>query len=59
LFRQGEKQILNFLIKTADRMAMLSTLTQKEAKKEVNKFKDFDGCLDYFKHVILPFISSS
>lgn len=28
----------------------------KEAKKEVCKFKNFDGCLDYVKTVVYPML---
>ena len=59
LFRSGEKKILHFLIQTCDRMHALSKLSQKDAKKEVNKFKDFDGCMDYFKSVFLPLMTGS
>uniref|UniRef100_A0A7S3N3N8 Rubisco LSMT substrate-binding domain-containing protein n=1 Tax=Strombidium inclinatum TaxID=197538 RepID=A0A7S3N3N8_9SPIT len=59
LFRVGEKEILEFLVKSSKRMMMLGGLSQKEAKKEVNKYDDFEGCMAYFKSVILPFLSSS
>ena len=29
---------------------------QKEAKKEVSKYKNFDRCMDYVRNVIYPLI---
>lgn len=29
----------------------------KDARKEVNSFKDFDGCLEYVKNVVYPFLT--
>jgi hypothetical protein len=31
-------------------------MQQKEAKKEVCKFKNFDKCMDYVKMVIYPLL---
>jgi len=59
LFRSGEKRILVFLIETAEKMLELSHMSQKEAKKDFNKFKHFDMTMDYFKNVILPILPNS
>ena len=59
LFRSGEKKILRFLTQTSERMLYLSKLNQKEAKKQMNLYADFDVCQDYFKSVFLPILPES
>lgn len=48
--------ILNFLIDSSTKIIKLLGLSQKEAKKEVSKFKNFDRCMDYVRNVIYPLI---
>jgi len=31
-------------------------MSQREAKKEVVKFKNFDRCMDYVRNVVYPLI---
>jgi hypothetical protein len=56
LYRHGEKVILNFLIDSSTKILKLLSLSQKEAKKEVSKYKNFDRCMDYVRNVIYPLI---
>jgi len=57
LFRSGEKKILLFLIDAGERIIPLLSMNFKEARKEVNSYKDFDGCLDYVKNTIYMFLT--
>ena len=57
LYRSGEKKILHFLIDTAEKIIPLLGMNFKDARKEVNSYKDFDGCLDYVKNVVYPFLT--
>ena len=56
LFRQGEKIILRFLQIAGERFLKLLTMSQKEARKEVNSYKGFEPCSDYFRQTILPLL---
>ena len=56
LYRQGEKIILAFLETAADRFLKLLTMSQKEARKEVNSYKGFEPCADYFRHTVLQLL---
>lgn len=58
LFRSGEKKILHFLIDAGERILPLLNMSFKEARKEVNGYKDFDGCLDYVKNTIYMFLTN-
>jgi hypothetical protein len=57
LYRFGEKKILHFLIDTSKKIIPLLSMNFKDARKEVNSFKDFDGCLEYVKNVVYPFLT--
>jgi len=48
--------ILNFLIDSSTKIIKLLGLSQKEAKREVSKYKNFDRCMDYVRNVIYPLI---
>lgn len=56
LFRFGEKKILNFLITTAERILAITEMPIKDARKTVNGYKDFEGCLDYVKNTIYSYL---
>ena len=57
LYRHGEKKILHFLIDSAAKIIPLLSMNFKDARKEVNGYKDFDGCLEYVKNVVYPFLT--
>ena len=57
LYRHGEKKILHFLIDTSQKIIPLLGMNFKDARKEVNGYKDFDGCLEYVKNVVYPFLT--
>ena len=40
-------------------MLKLIKMNQKDAKKEVNTYKNFNECLDYFKSVLLPSLTNN
>ena len=55
LYRQGEKVILHFLIDSCLKfVGLLSMSSSKEVRKEINKYKNFDGCMEYVKLIIYP-----
>lgn len=56
LYRQGEKIILTFLKTAAERFLKLLSMSQKEARKEVNSYIGFEPCADYFRHTILQLL---
>ena len=56
MYRHGEKIILNFLIDSSTKIIKLLGMSQREAKKEVVKFKNFDRCMDYVRNVVYPLI---
>jgi len=54
LYRSGEKEILVYLISASEKLTVLFGLSQKEAKKEVNKGKEHEGMQEYLKSVVYP-----
>jgi len=56
LYRQGEKIILHFLKTCSQRFVKLLGMSQKDAKKEVNSYKGFEVCHDYFRHTVMNLI---
>lgn len=57
LFRQGEKEILQFYLEFSDYMTSLLGMKFKEAKKETQKLpQQFDSARDYIHQSILPLI---
>lgn len=49
LYRHGEKKILQFLLETANRILTLIPLSYKDAKREVNNYKNSEGIQDYIR----------
>lgn len=58
LFRHGEKKILQFLITTGERILAIVDMPIKDARKTVNGYKDFEGCLDYVKNTIYAYLQN-
>ena len=50
--------ILQFLMTCSERFLKLFTMTQKDARKETNTFKDFEVCADYFRLTVLPLLAN-
>ena len=46
------------MIDAGERILPLMSMNFKEARKEVNGYKDFDGCLDYVKNTIYMFLTN-
>jgi len=40
-------------------ISLLGMGSSKEAKKEVSKFKNFDGCMEYVKTVVYSLLDRS
>ena len=50
---------MNFLIDSANKLiSLLSMASSKEAKKELIKFKNFDGCLEYVRVVVYTLLDN-
>ena len=56
MYRLGEKIILMFLQTAAERFLKLYTMNQKDARKEINSYKGFEGCADYFRHTCMQLL---
>ena len=54
LYRKGEKKILHYLLDTADKVNHVFSMTQKEARKEINSYPNFEGSMEYFKGTLIP-----
>jgi len=59
IYRKGEKELLHYIILSAQKVDELSKLTQEQAKQAINSWQGHDKrCEPYFNNVFLKLLPS-